>query len=27
LHNMIVEGLSMPAAFKDKLKQILAPKG
>ena len=27
LHNMIVEGLSMPAAFKEKLKPILAPKG
>jgi len=27
LHNMIVEGLSMPPAFKEKLKPILAPKG
>jgi hypothetical protein len=27
LHNMIVEGLSMPAARKEKLKPILAPKG
>jgi hypothetical protein len=27
LHNMIVEGLSMPAALKEKLKPILAPKG
>ena len=27
LHNMIVEGLSMPAALKEKLKSILAPKG
>jgi hypothetical protein len=26
LHNMIVEGLSMPAALKEKLKPILAPK-
>jgi hypothetical protein len=27
LHKMIVEGLSMPAALKEKLKPILAPKG
>ena len=27
LHNMIVEGLSMPATLKEKLKPILAPKG
>ena len=27
LHNMIVEGLFMPAALKEKLKPILAPKG
>jgi tripartite-type tricarboxylate transporter receptor subunit TctC len=27
LHKMIVEGLSMPAAFKEKLRPILAPKG
>ena len=27
LHIMIVEGLSMPAALKEKLKPILAPKG
>jgi hypothetical protein len=27
LHNMIVESLSMPAALKEKLKPILAPKG
>ena len=27
LHNKIVEGLSMPAALKEKLKPILAPKG
>jgi hypothetical protein len=27
LHNMIVEGLSMPAALKEKLKPILALKG
>jgi hypothetical protein len=27
LHNMIVEGLSMPPAFKEKLKPIFAPKG
>jgi hypothetical protein len=27
LHNMIVEGLSMPAALKEKLKPILAPNG
>jgi hypothetical protein len=27
LHNMIVEGLSMAAALKEKLKPILAPKG
>ncbi|MGH8546823.1 MAG: hypothetical protein ACREX3_25060 [Gammaproteobacteria bacterium] len=27
LHKMIVEGLSMPAEFKEKLKPILAPKG
>jgi hypothetical protein len=27
LHSMIVEGLSMPAALKEKLKPILAPKG
>jgi hypothetical protein len=27
LHNMIVEGLSMPLALKEKLKPILAPKG
>jgi len=27
LHNMIVEGLSMPAALKEKLKPILSPKG
>jgi hypothetical protein len=27
LHSMIVESLSMPAAFKEKLKPILAPKG
>jgi hypothetical protein len=27
LHNMIVEDLSMPAALKEKLKPILAPKG
>jgi tripartite-type tricarboxylate transporter receptor subunit TctC len=27
LHNMIVEGLSTPAALKEKLKPILAPKG
>jgi hypothetical protein len=27
LHNMIVEGLSMPAALKEKLKPILAPEG
>ena len=27
LHNMIVEGLPMPAALKEKLKPILAPKG
>jgi hypothetical protein len=27
LHNMIVEGLSMSAALKKKLKPILAPKG
>ena len=27
LHNIIVEGLSMPAALKEKLKPILAPKG
>jgi hypothetical protein len=27
LHNMIVEGLSMPAALKEKLKPIVAPKG
>ena len=27
LHNMIVEGLSMPAALKEKLKPILVPKG
>ena len=27
LHNMIVEGLSMPTALKEKLKPILAPKG
>jgi hypothetical protein len=26
LRNMIVEGLSMPAALKEKLKPILAPK-
>jgi len=26
LHNMIVEGLSMPATLKEKLKPILAPK-
>jgi hypothetical protein len=26
LHNMIVEGLSMPAALKEKLKPILAPR-
>jgi hypothetical protein len=27
LHNMIVGGLCMPAALKEKLKPILAPKG
>jgi hypothetical protein len=27
LHNMIVEGRSMPAALKEKIKPILAPKG
>ena len=27
LHNMIIEGLGMPAALKEKLKPILAPKG
>ena len=27
LHSMIVEGLSMSAALKEKLKPILAPKG
>jgi hypothetical protein len=27
LHSMIIEGLSMPAALKEKLKPILAPKG
>jgi hypothetical protein len=27
LHIMIVEGLSIPAALKEKLKPILAPKG
>jgi hypothetical protein len=27
LHSMIAEGLSMPAALKEKLKPILAPKG
>jgi hypothetical protein len=27
LHNMIVEGLSMPAALKERLKPILAAKG
>ena len=27
LHNMIVEGFSMPASLKEKLKPILAPKG
>ena len=27
VHNMIVDGLSMPAALKEKLKPILAPKG
>jgi hypothetical protein len=27
LHNMIVEGLSMSAALKEKLKPILPPKG
>ena len=27
LHKMVVEGLSMPAALKEKLKPILAPKG
>jgi hypothetical protein len=27
LHSVIVEGLSMPAALKEKLKPILAPKG
>ena len=27
LHNMIVESLSMPAALKEKLKPIVAPKG
>ena len=27
LHNMIVEGLSMPAALKEKFKPILAPTG
>jgi hypothetical protein len=27
LHNVIVEGLSMPTARKEKLKRILAPKG
>jgi len=27
LHNMIIEGLSMPAALKEKLKPILGPKG
>jgi hypothetical protein len=27
LHNMIVEGLSMPPTLKEKLKPILAPKG
>jgi hypothetical protein len=27
LHNMIVEGLPMAAALKEKLKPILAPKG
>jgi len=27
LHKMVVEGLSMPPALKEKLKPILAPKG
>jgi hypothetical protein len=27
LHKMIVEGLSMPAALKEKLKTVLTPKG
>jgi hypothetical protein len=27
LHNMIVEGLSMRAVLKEKIKPILAPKG
>jgi hypothetical protein len=27
LHNMIVEGLSIPATLKEKLKPSLAPKG
>jgi hypothetical protein len=27
LHNMIVEGLSMPPGLKEKLKPIFAPKG
>jgi hypothetical protein len=27
LHKMIVKGLSMPAAFKEKVKPILTPKG
>ena len=27
MHSMIVEGLTMPAALKEKLKSILAPKG
>ena len=27
VHNMIVDGLPMPAALKEKLKPILAPKG
>ena len=27
LHNMTVEGLSMPAGLKEKVKPILAPKG
>jgi hypothetical protein len=27
LYNMIVEGVSMPTALKEKLKPILAPKG